>query len=54
MVLGVSVALQPRFGELVDALWTIAERLVPLKISTFDRLGENSRAVNILEARLGR
>ncbi len=72
-----------RFGELVDALWTIAERLVPLtqaeerrlpkdalelfdervqervraiadnaKISAFDRLGENSRALAILEARL--
>jgi hypothetical protein len=73
-----------RFAEMVDHLWSLAEKLVPLtraeerrlskdagqqydqrvqarsrkladdaRISTFDRLGENSRALAILERRLG-
>ena len=73
-----------KFGEMVDSLWSLSEKLVPLtpaeerrlskdgarlfdkrvgaragkvaddaRISTFDRLGENSRALAILECRLG-
>ena len=73
-----------KFADMVDHLWSLAEKLVPLtraeerrsskdggqeydrrvqerarkladdaRISTFDRLGENSRALAILERRLG-
>jgi hypothetical protein len=73
-----------RFAELVDSLWSLSEKLVPLtpaeerrvskdgerlfdervgarahkladdaRISTFDRLGEQRRALAILERRLG-
>ena len=73
-----------KFAEIVDSLWSLSEKLVPLtpaeqrrvskdggrlfdervqarsrkladdaRISTFDRLGENSRALAILERRLG-
>jgi hypothetical protein len=84
-MLGDAETVWSRFGELVDALWSIIERLVPLtraeerrlpkdalarfddraqervrtlvdkaRVSTFDRLGENSRALATLERRLGR
>jgi hypothetical protein len=73
-----------KFAEMVDHLWSLSEKLVPLtraeerrlskdgrqvfdqrvqerarkladdaRISTFDRLGENSRALAILQRRLG-
>jgi hypothetical protein len=74
-----------KFADIVDRLWSIAEKVVPLtraeerrvsgeggrrfdelvrerartladdaRISTFDRLGENTRALSILERRLVR